>query len=99
MPKISLALDKNWPQTLTDVFEVTCGIGDFRAQIFYSQTTPELPKKQREAGPPEQLPTDALLQIDYRHTRHGRLQTRLLVPMNNAKGILENLSRGMRMAE
>ena len=70
MPKTSLALDKNWPQTLTDVFEVTCGIGGFRAQIFYSQTTPELLKEQHEAGPPEQLPTEALLQIDYGHTRH-----------------------------
>ena len=33
------------------------------------ETTQELPKKHHEAGPPEQLPTDALSQIDYGHTR------------------------------
>ena len=30
----------------------------------------ELPKKPHEAGLPEQMPTDALSQIDYGHTRH-----------------------------
>ena len=30
---------------------------------------------------------------------HKSIMNTLLVPMNNAKGILENLSRGMRMAE
>ena len=30
----------------------------------------ELPEKYHEAGPPTQLPTDALSQIDHGHTRH-----------------------------
>ena len=42
--------------TFTDVFDNTCDISDF--------------KKHNEAGPPEQLPADALSQIDYGHTRH-----------------------------
>ena len=45
-------------------------IDDFRAHIFCLQKTEEIPKKHNEAGPPEQLPTDALSQIDYRHTIH-----------------------------
>ena len=61
--------------------------------IFCPQKTEELPKKHNEAGPPEQLLTDALSQIDYKHTVHYTLW-RLLVPTNNAKGILEKLSRG-----
>ena len=86
-------------QTLTDVFDVTSSIRDFRAHIFSPQTTQELPKKHHEAGPPERLPTDALSQIDYGHTRYCKdLQRGLLVPKNNAKDILENLSRGMHMA-
>ena len=40
-----------------------------------------------------------LSQIGYGHTRHWRLDKGLLVPTKNAKGILENLSSGMRMAE
>ena len=56
--------------TFTDVFDNTGDISDFRAHIFCSQTTQELPKKHNEAGPPEQLPTDALSQIYYGHTRH-----------------------------
>ena len=84
--------------TFTDVFDNTCDIGDFKAHIFYQQTTQELPKKHHEAGSPEQLPTNALSQIDYGHTRHcKRLQRGLLMPTNNAKGILENLGMGMRM--
>ena len=50
--------------------DTTCGIGGIRMHIFYPQTTQELPKKHHEAGPSEQLPTDALSQIDYGHTRH-----------------------------
>ena len=46
--------------TFTDVFDNTCDISDFRAHIFRSQATHELPKKHNEAGRPEQLP----------HTRH-----------------------------
>ena len=42
--------------TFSDVFNNTCDISDF--------------KKHNEAGPPEQLPTDALSQIDYGLTRH-----------------------------
>ena len=45
--------------------DITCGIGGIRVHIFYLQTTQQLPKKHHEAGPPEQLPTDALSQIDY----------------------------------
>ena len=59
-------------RTLTDVFYVTSSIHDFRAHIFCPQTTQELPKKHHEAGPPGQLPTDVLSQIDYGHTRHGK---------------------------
>ena len=54
--------------TFTVVFDNTCTIGDFTAHIFCSQTTQELPKKHNEAGPPKQLPTDALSQINYEHT-------------------------------
>ena len=50
-------------QTLTDVFDVTSSICDFRAHIFCPQTTQKLPKKHHEAGPPEQLPTDVSSQI------------------------------------
>ena len=52
------------------VFNVTSSIRDFRAHIFYPRTSQELPKMHHEAGPPEQLPTDALSQIDYGHTKH-----------------------------
>ena len=41
----------------------------------------------------EQLPKDALSQIDYWH------RWKNVVPTKNAKGILENLSSGMPMAE
>ena len=54
---------------LKDEFDNTFDIGDFRAHIFCSQTQ-ELPEKHHEAGPPERLPTAALSQIDYGHTRH-----------------------------
>ena len=39
----------------------------------------------------QQLPTDEFSKIDYRRTRHQRT--------TNAKGILENLCRGICMAE
>ena len=42
--------------TFTDVFDNTRDISDF--------------KKHNEAGPPEQLPTGVLSQIDYGHARH-----------------------------
>ena len=48
----------------------TCDIGYFREQRLCPQTTQELPGKHNEAGTPEHLPTDALSQIDYGHTRH-----------------------------
>ena len=54
----------------TDVFNITCDIGDIRTHISCLQTTQELPKKHHEAGPPEQLPTGALSQIDYGQARH-----------------------------
>ena len=58
--------------TFIDVFENTCDMCDFWAHIFCPQTTQELPKKHDEAGSPEDndLPTDALSQIDYGHIRH-----------------------------
>ena len=64
----------------------TCGIVDTRAQIFCPQTTEELPKKHHEAGTPEQKSITDTLRC-------------LLVQTNNAKGILECLSRDMLMAE
>ena len=36
-----------------DLFDNTCDISDFRAHIFCPQTTQELPKKQYEAGRPD----------------------------------------------
>ena len=45
-----------------DELDNICDLGDLRAQM---------PKKEHEAGPTaEQLPSDALSKIDYRHTRH-----------------------------
>ena len=67
-------------------FGGTRGIVDTRAQIFFPQTTEELPKKYHEAGTPEQKSITDTLRC-------------LLVPTNNAKGILEYLSRDMLMAE
>ena len=83
-------------QILTGAFDVTSCIRDFRAHIFSPQTAQELPKKHHEEGPPEQLPTDALSQIDYGHTSHCKRG--LLVSTNNAKGNLKILSRALRMA-
>ena len=40
------------------------------AWIFCPKMTQELPKKHHEAGPPQKLPTNVLLQINYGHTRH-----------------------------
>ena len=54
--------------TFTFVFDNTCDIGNFTAHIFCSQATQKLPKKHNEPGPPEQLPTDALSRINYKHT-------------------------------
>ena len=42
----------------------TDDIDDLRAHIFCPQKTEEIPKKHNEAGPPKQLPTDALSQIE-----------------------------------
>ena len=50
--------------------DITCGIDGTRVHIFYPQTTQELPQKHHEAGLPEQLPNDALSQIDFGHTTH-----------------------------
>ena len=86
--------------TFTDLFDNTCDIGDFRVHIFCPETTQDLPKKHHEAGPPVQLSTDVLSQINYGHTRHCEdWKEVLLVPTKNAISILENLSRGMRMTE
>ena len=52
------------------ISDITSGISDIRAYIVCPQMTQELPKKHHEVGPPEQLPTVALSQIDCRHTRH-----------------------------
>ena len=40
------------------------------SERFYPETNHELHKKHHEAGPLEQLTTDALSQIDYGNTRH-----------------------------
>ena len=50
------------------IFDITCGIGDFRAYIFCPPLTQELPKKHHEAGSSEQVRTYALSQIDYDYT-------------------------------
>lgn len=45
-----------------DELDNICDLGDLRAQM---------PKKEHEAGPTaEQLPSDTLSKIDYRHIRH-----------------------------
>ena len=87
--------------TFTDVFDITSDIGDFRPHIFCPQATKELPRNNHEAGPPIQLSTDALSQIDYGHTRHYEdcKEVCLCQRTTFKKSILENLSRGMRMAE
>ena len=56
--------------TLTDVIDNTCDISDLslRAHIFSPRTTQQLPKKYNEAGTPLTTATDALSEIDYRHT-------------------------------
>ena len=82
--------------TFTDVFDNT-------RDIFCLQTTQELPNKHDEAGSPEDndLPTGANCHKSITNTLDtvkGQTLWRLLVPMSNAKGILENLSRGIRMA-
>ena len=73
-------------QTLTDVFDVTSSIRDFRAQIFCPQTTQGPPKKHHEAGTPEQLPTDALSLVDYGHTRHCKDCKRFTCANEQRKG-------------
>ena len=87
--------------TFTDVFDITSDIGDFRPLIFCPRATKELPRNYHEAGPPIQLPTDALSQIDYGHTRHYEdcKEVCLCQRTTFKKSILENLSRSMRMAE
>ena len=52
--------------TFKGVFDNTWDIGNFGVHIFCPQMAQELPKKCHEIGPPEQLPTDGLSQIDYR---------------------------------
>ena len=54
----------------TDVFDNTCHIDHFKEYIFCPQNTQEPPKKHNEGGLLGHLPTDALSQIGYRHTRH-----------------------------
>lgn len=53
-------------KSFKDAFDIIC---DFRAHIFCSQTSQKLIKKHHEALPPEQLPSDALSQINYGRTR------------------------------
>ena len=64
--RIEVLVPKN---TFTDVFDNTSDISAYFLPSDNSRTT-GLPKKHNEAGPPEQLPTDALSQIDNGHTRH-----------------------------
>ena len=69
-PPTKIWTGRAFTEAFTDVFDNTSDIGDFREHIFCPQTTQELPKKHHEAGLPEQLPTDALPQIDNWHTIH-----------------------------
>ena len=65
-------------------FDNTYDIGNFRAHIAFSaHRRLKNYLRSSEVRPPKQLLADC----------------RLLVPTNNAKGILENLSMGMRMAK
>ena len=78
------------PHPHTDVFDNTCDINDFREHIFCPQNYLRIKQ-------------DCLNNYPQWYIVTNRLRTktlwRLLVPTNNAKGILENLSRSMRMAE
>ena len=69
-PQTKIWTGRAFTDAFTDVFDNTSDISDFREQIVCPQTTQELPKKHHEAGLPEQLPTDALPQIDNWHTIH-----------------------------
>ena len=88
-PKEKCGTDSPPPTPPTDAFDNTC---DISAHFLPS----ELPTKYNEEGPPEQLPTDTLSQIDYGQTKHCE---DCLCQRTTQMGILENLSRGMRMAE
>ena len=46
-PQTNIFVPQN---TFTDVFDITCDIGNFRTYIFCPKTTQELPKKHQEAG-------------------------------------------------
>lgn len=50
------------------ISDITGGISDIRAHIVCPQMTQELAQELHKAGPPEQLPTVALSQVDCRHT-------------------------------
>ena len=59
-----------YPSKISDVYDISCCIEDFRAHIFCPQTTQEFARKHHEARLPGQLPSYALSQVDYGHTRH-----------------------------
>ena len=75
---------------------VTCS--DFRAHIFCTETTQELPNRHNEVVTPKQLSTDALSQIEDEHTRHCEMIA-CANEQRKEQLRLENLSRGMRMAD
>ena len=71
-----------------------------RAHIFCSQTTQELPKKHHDARMPEQLTTNALSQINYRHTRHYEdCKEVCLCQQTMQTAFWKICVRGMRMTE
>ena len=80
-------------KTFTDVLDNTCGHRRLQnAHFLPSDGTQELPKKHHEAGPPEQLPTDALSQIDYVHTWNFKMMwTAEIQILNKDAGMIVGL--------
>ena len=83
------------------IWQYLSDISDFRTHIFcLAQMTQELPKEHNEAGPPEQLPSDTLSQIDYGHTRHCEdCKEVCLCQRTTQRAFWKFWIRGMRIAE
>ena len=81
-------------KTFTDVLDNTCGHRRLQSAHFLpSDGTQELPcTMHHEAGPPEQLPTDALSQIDYVHTWNFKMMwTAEIQILNKDTGMIVGL--------
>ena len=65
--------------------DITCGIGDITARIYCVQTAQGLPKKHHEAGPPEQLPNDAVARGSRVNERRIRAR---FCPFKNLSGLV-----------